>query len=101
MSQSAKPIASTLRDEVATSWTARHLLAIVAICALTSAAAYAQFGRGGFFGFGAGRIATAQDFDGRFHYCRIVYRQSPTAGTEAGARTTLAPTSTSRSGSPS
>jgi hypothetical protein len=57
--------------------TARHLLAIVAICALTSAAAYAQFGRGGFFGFGAGRIATAQDFDGRFHYCRIVYRQSP------------------------
>ena len=58
-------------------WTARHLLAIVAICALTSAVAYAQFGRGGFFGFGAGRIATAQDFDGRFHYCRIVYRQAP------------------------
>ena len=39
--------------------------------------AYGQFGRGGFFGFGAGRIATAQDFDGRFHYCRVVYRQSP------------------------
>jgi hypothetical protein len=38
--------------------------------------AYGQFGRGGFFGFGAGRVATAQDFDGRFHYCRVVYKQS-------------------------
>lgn len=47
------------------------------ICALTATAASAQFGRGGFFGFGAGRIATPQDFDGRFHYCRVVYRQSP------------------------
>jgi hypothetical protein len=47
------------------------------ICALTATAASAQFGRGGFFGFGASRIATPQDFDGRFHYCRVVYRQSP------------------------
>lgn len=46
------------------------------VCALTATVASAQFGRGGFFGFGAGRIATQQDFDGRFHYCRVVYRQA-------------------------
>jgi len=46
------------------------------MCAMTATVASAQFGRGGFFGFGAGRIATAQDFDGRFHYCRVVYRQA-------------------------
>jgi len=56
----------------------RDVAAIAAaVCVLTATVAYAQFGRGGFFGFGAGRIATQQDFDGRFHYCRIVYRQSP------------------------
>ena len=48
----------------------------VGICALSATVASAQFGRGGFFGFGAGRIATEQDFDGRFHYCRVVYRQA-------------------------
>ena len=56
---------------------ARRFGTIAVVCALSTTAAYAQFGRGGFFGFGAGRIATPQDFDGRFHYCRIVYRQSP------------------------
>jgi len=56
----------------------RSVISAAAVaCALTATVASAQFGRGGFFGFGAGRIATAQDFDGRFHYCRIVYRQSP------------------------
>ena len=45
---------------------------IAAICLLTTCAAYAQFGRG-FFG---NRVATAQDFDGRFNYCRVVYRPS-------------------------
>jgi len=55
----------------------RFVVAIAAgVCALTATVASAQFGRGGFFGFGAGRIATAQDFDGRFHYCRVVYRQA-------------------------
>jgi len=50
---------------------------VALICVLmTTAIAYAQFGRGGRFGFGARRIATAQDFDGRFHYCRVVYRQA-------------------------
>ena len=59
-------------------WTARHLLVPLSPSVRPDQRplAYAQFGRGGFFGFGAGRIATAQDFDGRFHYCRIVYRQS-------------------------
>jgi hypothetical protein len=40
------------------------------VLALTAATAYAQFGRG-FFGT---RIATAEDFDGRFNYCRLQYR---------------------------
>ena len=53
------------------------VLLAAALCGLTTTMASAQFGRGGFFGFGAGRIATPQDFDGRFHYCRVVYRQSP------------------------
>src|SRR5258706_14832743 len=46
-----------------------------AICAASVGVAQAQFGRGGFFGYGA-RVATPQDFDGRFHYCRVVYRQA-------------------------
>jgi len=55
----------------------RIVLVGAAVCLLIGSAAQAQFGRGGFFGFGAGRIAKAEDFDGRFHYCRVVYRQSP------------------------
>lgn len=31
----------------------------------------AQFGRGGFFGT---RVASERDYDGRFHYCRVVYQ---------------------------
>jgi hypothetical protein len=56
----------------------RRLVVSIAalVCALTATVASAQFGRGGLFGFGAGRIATEQDFDGRFHYCRVVYRQA-------------------------
>jgi hypothetical protein len=52
-------------------------LCVAALALVAALPAYAQFGRGGLFGFGAGRTATAQDFDGRFHYCRVVYRQSP------------------------
>ena len=44
----------------------------LAIALTTAAAAHAQFGRG-FFG---SRVATEQDFDGRFHYCRMLYRPS-------------------------
>jgi hypothetical protein len=56
----------------------KRLLTLVgagAICAASVGVARAQFGRGGFFGYGA-RVATPQDFDGRFHYCRVVYRQA-------------------------
>ena len=43
----------------------------VALVALGFAASLqAQFGRG----FGSVRVATARDFDGRFHFCRLVYR---------------------------
>jgi uncharacterized protein DUF4159 len=56
----------------------RHVVLVAAgVCVLIATAASAQFGRGGFFGFGASRIAKPQDFDGQFHYCRVVYRQSP------------------------
>jgi hypothetical protein len=49
----------------------RRTIAVLAagICAI-AATAQAQFGRGGLFNV---RTATAQDFDGRFHYCRVVY----------------------------
>jgi len=42
----------------------------VALALAGAVAAEAQFGRG-FFG---SRVATDKDFDGRFHYCRVVYR---------------------------
>lgn len=53
-----------------------RLLAAVAVAALVCAAVTveAQFRRGG-FGFGA-RTATAKDFDGSFHFCRIVFRNA-------------------------
>lgn len=44
----------------------------IAIALGTAAAADAQFGRA-FFG---SRVATEADFDGRFHYCRMLYRRS-------------------------
>jgi hypothetical protein len=58
-------------------WSKRRLTMIgaAAICAATATIAYAQFGRSG-FGYGA-RLATPQDFDGSFHWCRVMYRQSP------------------------
>jgi uncharacterized protein DUF4159 len=44
---------------------------VAAVLTLGAAAiAEAQFGRG-FFG---SRVATDKDFDGRFHYCRLMYR---------------------------
>jgi len=48
----------------------RHfgLAALLAVACAT--AAHAQFGRG-FFG---SRVATARDYDGHFHYCRLLYR---------------------------
>lgn len=51
------------------------LITTAVICGAAATLAHAQFGRGGFFGYRA-RIAAPQDFDGRFHYCRVVYRQA-------------------------
>jgi hypothetical protein len=53
-----------------------RLPAVLAAAALVCAAVTveAQFRRGG-FGFGA-RTATAKDFDGSFHFCRIVFRNA-------------------------
>jgi hypothetical protein len=50
----------------------RTLTVALAVAFLAvSAGAFAQFGRG----FGArARPATPEDFDGRFHYCRLFYR---------------------------
>jgi hypothetical protein len=45
-----------------------------AVIAIAGASAYAQFGRGFLF---APRTATAEDFDGRFHYCRVAYPSAP------------------------
>ena len=49
----------------------RAVLAAALIVA-AAAAAQAQFGRG----YPRARVATTEDFDGRFHYCRLVYRPS-------------------------
>ena len=48
------------------------VVAAAVLMAVIAAVAEAQFGRG----YAGGRIATSQDFDGRFHYCRVVYRPS-------------------------
>lgn len=50
----------------------RFVALIVAAAVLAGVSAYAQFRRG--FGRAGTRLATAADFDGRFHYCRVVYR---------------------------
>ena len=55
-------------------------------------AASAQF-RGRFRGPSA-KMATPEDFDGNFLFCRILFRNAPTATAAAGASTTRAPTST-------
>jgi len=48
----------------------RHLALLVAVAVLVSVTADAQFRRSP---FGA-RLATPRDFDGRFHFCRLVYQ---------------------------
>ena len=44
---------------------------VIVLALVVASTADAQFGRRGFRN---ARIATAQDFDGRFHYCRVVYQ---------------------------
>ena len=53
-----------------------RILALATVYMLTACAAYAQFGRG-FFGT---RVATPEDFDGRFNYCRVLYRPAYRGG---------------------
>jgi hypothetical protein len=48
----------------------RRLGLAVALALAAATATHAQFGRG-FFG---SRVATDRDYDGRFHYCRMLYR---------------------------
>ena len=50
----------------------RRYIASAMICLIAAATAHAQFGFGR--GFRGAQIATPKDFDGRFHYCRVVYR---------------------------
>src|SRR6186997_1014917 len=48
---------------------------LIAAMLLVAATVEAQFGRGR-GGLRSARIATADDFDGRFHFCRIVFRNA-------------------------
>jgi len=58
-------------------------LALVSLIAITASAALgAQFRRS----FGVERVATAADFDGKFHFCRLVY-QASSNGTGGSWRT--------------
>ena len=60
-------------DPVTIPTVARSIGMVCAVVALglgLAASLQAQFGRG----FGSVRVATPQDFDGRFHFCRLVYR---------------------------
>ena len=54
----------------------RRIAILVLVTTSTTTAALAQFGRGGNVGVAA-HTATADSFDGRFHYCRGVYRMNP------------------------
>jgi len=53
----------------------------VVLLAVAASVAAAQFqrrgGRGGFYSFRGARFATADDFDGSFQFCRIVYTEAP------------------------
>jgi len=50
--------------------------AVAAVALVVASIASAQFGRGGNFGTAA-RTARPGSFDGRFHYCRGMYRMNP------------------------
>jgi hypothetical protein len=49
---------------------------LAAAALLIAGAAAAQFGRGGYPSI-ASRTARPDSFDGRFHYCRGMYRMNP------------------------
>jgi len=64
------------------SWPARTHVAVLCLVTLvvTAAIVEAQFGRR-FFNT---RIATPQDIDGSFHFCRIVFSSDPRGGADGG-----------------
>lgn len=64
----------------------RVLIGVLVSVLGAAAAASAQFGGGFGRGFFGARLATEADFDGRFHYCRVMYQPSPT-GTGGNWRT--------------
>lgn len=51
----------------------RSVPLLVTAVLLVASAAWAQFGRGGYASIGA-HMAQPDSFDGRFHYCRAMYR---------------------------
>ena len=53
-----------------------RLLVAVVTLVLVSSVAWAQFGRGGNASVAA-HLARPDSFDGRFHYCRLVYQMNP------------------------
>ena len=57
-----------------------RVAATVVLLAVTASMAAAQFqrrgGRGGFYSFRGARFANAEDFDGSFQFCRIVYTEA-------------------------
>jgi hypothetical protein len=54
----------------------RRSATVVVTVLLVSSGAWAQFGRGGDASINA-HMARADSFDGRFHYCRLMYRMNP------------------------
>ena len=54
----------------------RRPAAVAVTLLLVSSAAWAQFGRGGNASVTA-HLARPDSFDGRFHYCRLVYQMNP------------------------
>jgi hypothetical protein len=52
-------------------------IAVALVLATTVEAQFGQRGRRGGGGLRQARIATDADFDGRFHFCRIVFRNAP------------------------
>ena len=62
---------------------ALNLVALAAVVLALADSAAAQFGFRGGFGMRSVPLAKAEDFDGRFHYCRAVYDPNP-RGDSAG-----------------
>ena len=59
-------------------WRIAVTVVLLAVAASVAAAPFQRRGgRGGFYSFRGARFATADDFDGSFQFCRIVYTEAP------------------------